>query len=392
MTLTFITNYMTHHQLPFCDELYALLGKDFHFLATNRMEDERIKMGWGAELRDLPYALFYDDDYDLSHKLIRESDVVICGGTHHSYIEERLVLHKLTFRYFERLYKDGRIKAFIPSSYRQKKKEHTAYNDDPVYLLCAGAYVAADFDMFSGYKDKKLRFGYFPEFVKEDTDKLFESKSENVTEIMWSGRMLEWKHPGAAVYTASYLKDRGVPFHMTIVGEGECRERIDKAVKSKDLSSSVTVLDFEKPFEIRKRMEKSDIYLMTSDQKEGWGAVVNEAMNSGCAVVASHAAGAVPYLIKHGENGLVYRSGDLRELASHTAGLCRDSGLRRRLGMAAYNTIEKEWNPHVAAVRLMEMSEKLLADPGTDLSSVFHDGPMSAAPSLTVAKGYRYLR
>ena len=103
MTLTFITNYMTHHQLPFCDELYALLGKDFHFLATNRMEDERIKMGWGAELRDLPYALFYDDDYDLSHKLIRESDVVICGGTHHSYIEERLVLHKLTFRYFERL-------------------------------------------------------------------------------------------------------------------------------------------------------------------------------------------------------------------------------------------------------------------------------------------------
>ena len=48
-------------------------------------------------------------------------------------------------------------------------------------------------------------------------------------------------------------------------------------------------------------MEKSHIHLFTSNHLEGWGAVVNEAMNSGCAVVANREAGAVPYLIEHGK-------------------------------------------------------------------------------------------
>ena len=45
-------------------------------------------------------------------------------------------------------------------------------------------------------------------------------------------------------------------------------------------------------------MEESEIYLVTSDRKEGWGAVVNEAMNSGCAVVADHMIGAAPWMIR----------------------------------------------------------------------------------------------
>ena len=34
-------------------------------------------------------------------------------------------------------------------------------------------------------------------------------------------------------------------------------------------------------------MEKADIFLFTSDRREGWGAVANEAMNSACALVVS---------------------------------------------------------------------------------------------------------
>lgn len=50
-----------------------------------------------------------------------------------------------------------------------------------------------------------------------------------------------------------------------------------------------------KASEVRSYMEKADIYLFTSDFNEGWGAVLNESMNSGCAVVASHAIGSVPF-------------------------------------------------------------------------------------------------
>ena len=51
---------------------------------------------------------------------------------------------------------------------------------------------------------------------------------------------------------------------------------------------------------------------MTSNQEEGWGVVVNEAMNSGCVVIGSNLAGSVPYLIENGKNGLIYNCGDLQ--------------------------------------------------------------------------------
>ena len=44
-----------------------------------------------------------------------------------------------------------------------------------------------------------------------------------------------------------------------------------------------------------------------SGRKEGWGAVVNEAMSSGCAVVADAEAGSVPYLIENSKDGFIYR-------------------------------------------------------------------------------------
>ena len=154
MKVTFITNYLTHHQLPFAEEMYRLLGEDFTFLATNAMEKERIAMGWQLDPGKYPFVKEHDADYGLSEHLIMDSDVLICGGTHFSYIEKRVEQGKLTFRYFERLYKKGRQYAFLPSSYIRKWKEHTKYRKEPVYLLCAGAYVASDFRLFFSYPGK----------------------------------------------------------------------------------------------------------------------------------------------------------------------------------------------------------------------------------------------
>jgi glycosyltransferase involved in cell wall biosynthesis len=45
------------------------------------------------------------------------------------------------------------------------------------------------------------------------------------------------------------------------------------------------------------------VFIFTSDRNEGWGAVLNEAMGSGCAVVAADLIGSVPYLIEHKKMG-----------------------------------------------------------------------------------------
>lgn len=357
MKLIFISNYLTHHQLPFCRELYRRIGHDFLFLATNAMEEERIRMGWGLQLADYPFAAFYDDDSVRFERELLESDVVICGGTHFVYIQKRVEAGKLTFRYFERLYKTGQYKAFYPGSFRRKRLEHTRFQNNPVYLLCAGCYVASDFRLFGAYKDKMYKWGYFPECRKYEPELLWQKKKPG--EILWTGRMIDWKHPLEPVKAAVLLRRKGIPFHLTMIGEGPMRDRVLQEIAAHGLTKEITVLDFMKPEKVREYMERSRIYLMTSDRQEGWGAVVNEAMNSGCAVIGSVEAGSVPYLIQNGRNGFIYRQGHLAVLVERLGTLLTDETLTQRIGCAAYQTIAENWNAAKAAERFLQLAGQL---------------------------------
>lgn len=394
MKLAFITNYLTHHQLPFTEEMYRRLGSDFVFIATNHMDEERIRMGWGIEDQNrYPYIRFYDDDMQLCENLVMDCDVLICGGTHELYIRRRIEAGKITLRYFERLYKKGQWRAFTPRGYIKKWKEHTAQRKKPIYLLCAGAYVASDFHLFRAYPGKMLKWGYFPPFIHYDLWELMEGKKGSC-DILWTGRMIDWKHAEDAVEALKLLlerKDAKIEIHLTMIGDGECASRIKgmierEEIAGKKLSDVVTLRPFMRPDEVRRIMEKSDIYLMTSDYEEGWGAVVNEAMNSGCAVIASAGAGSVPYLIRHGENGMVYRSGDVEELAGYLERLVNDASLRKKLGIAAYKTIADQWNPSVAAERMVGFCKLLVQGEYRPES----EGPLSSAELIEPKKGYEY--
>jgi len=170
--------------------------------------------------------------------------------------------------------------------------------------------------------------------------------------ILWAARWIDWKHPELPVETARYLQEKGLKFHMDIIGGGEFEPLVRELVEKYQLQDCVTLCGFKKPTEVREYMEKADIYLMTSDRKEGWGAVVNEAMNSGCAVVGNHMVGAVPFLIRHGENGLVYRDGCPDQLFALTEKLITDREYCQNLGRQACAAIINEWNAENAAKRL----------------------------------------
>ena len=116
---------------------------------------------------------------------------------------------------------------------------------------------------------------------------------------------------------------------------------------------------------------------MTSDRQEGWGAVLNEAMNSGCAVVASHSAGSTHYLIKHKENGLIYTSGNIDDLYNKVKYLLNDPAEQKKLGASAYNTITDEWNAQTAAQRLVRLFKAVLD--GEKSPDLYPSGPCSKA-------------
>lgn len=382
MKFVFVSNYINHHQKPFCDAMYKLLGDEFAFVATMPMEAERVSMGWDTDLVRLPYVrLLYEDPS--VEKLIMDSDSVLFGWSEREDIaEKRLLSGRVTMRVSERIYREGRYKAISPRGLAAKYKEHIRYRNKPVYMLCAGAYTAADFKLIHAYPEKMLKWGYFPPF-REYTDEEFEGLKDDSAglQIVWAGRFMPLKHPEYVLRLADTLKKRGCRYHIHMIGSGEMEEYIRKEAAEK-FEDEITLYGFKTPDEVRDIMEKCHIHLCTSNRLEGWGAVVNEGMNSGCVEIASEQMGVTPYLIQNGVNGLSYPDDSYELLEQQVLKVFGDWDTYRVLGRRAYETIRDEWNAETAASRLYALTRDLLEGKDTDMIAVPESGPLSKAQIL----------
>lgn len=425
----FVSNYLNHHQIPFCNAMYKLCGGSFAFVQTEPVEEERIRMGWDDKVRQ-PYLKLYYREAEECAAMIAGAGIVMFGGCDdESYIVKRLEEGKPVIRCSERLYKTGQWKAVSPRGLRKKYHDHTRYRKAPVYLLCAGAYVPSDFSIVRAYPKKMYCWGYFPETKRYDLDRLMAEKGwreeyrrgigeaagrKDIEEagreetggrkgripyILWAARMIDWKHPELALEAARYLKSRGLSFHMDMIGGGELEERVRALRTEYGLEEEVGLPGFMPPAQVRETMERADIFLFTSDRQEGWGAVANEAMNSGCALIAGHMIGAVPYLIEDGENGLVYRDGDREELFGLAEKLVKSRELCDRLGRNAYRQITEVWNAENAAGALWELCGRLglikERKPGKTVAGAEIAGgfiPCAPAPVIPERKMYALLK
>lgn len=374
MHIVFVSNFFNHHQEALSSALDQQTGHCYSFISTMPMSQERQMMGWKAGNLP-PYVLeSYRPDFPADHlqRLLLEADVVVWGAVPHQLLRERIQKGLLTFWYSERLYKTS-----CPQYRLLQKRITMHYKFDRyknLYLLCASAYTSADFEKTHTLSERRYKWGYFPAAKSySDIDELISEKRE--ASILWAARMIDWKHPEVPVQIAKRLKKTGCRFHMTLIGNGTLQKHIMSLIQENNLNAEVSVVNSMTPEEVRNEMEKAQIFLVTSDRNEGWGAVVNEAMNSGCAVIANHAAGSVPYLIQDGINGFIYKDGDINELFDKVVWLLNHEISRRKMGREAYHTIINQWNAENAASRLLTLSRQLLAGKDTP----FSDGVCSKA-------------
>lgn len=371
MKLVFLSNYYSHHQALICENWYKLTNKEFCFVATEPFSQERIQLGWGTEPQ--PFIVQYEAESARSiTSLVNQADAVILGSAPFNLVKSCLEERKIVFKYSERVFKRGynrwkwfpRVLRYWCFYGRHKS----------LYLLCASAYTATDYALHGTFIGKSYKWGYFPETKHYNTSELFAKKKKN--KILWCGRFLDWKHPDDALEVAKRLEIDGYDFEMDFIGTGEMEKLLQNRINAYHLSTHVKLLGAMKPEEVRVHMESAGIYLFTSDFQEGWGAVLNESMNSGCAVVASHAIGSVPFLVKHGENGLVYQSGHVDGLYRKVKYLLDHPEQQRYLGENAYHTIADLWNGEEASRRLLKLTKQISETGKCDL---YENGPCSRA-------------
>jgi len=373
--IVFISNYLTHHQIPFCDAMNSFEDIDFKFIATKSFSEERKAGGWKYDASH-NYCIQYNENLNKTdiNRLIYDADAVIVGSAPNSMVKDRISAGKLVFRYNERPLKNGiEIKKY-PFRLFKWHKENPANKN--IYMLCASAYTATDYSKFGLFKNKAYKWGYFPETRKyRSEDDVILSKDSK--KILWCGRFVDFKHAEYAVKVAARLKSSGYDFSMEIIGDGTQREELQQMAKQMGVAKNIEFSGVMQENIVRHHMEKAGIYLFTSDRGEGWGAVLNEAMNSCCAVVASNAAGSTPYLVENGVNGMVYKSGDDEDLYEKVKYLLDNPEEQHRLGKAAYGTMTSLWNAQNAAERFIKLAESIIE--GEKHPDLYIDGPCSKA-------------
>lgn len=375
MKIVFLSNYYNHHQAPFSEEMFKLIGDSYIFIETKEIEAERKAMGW--EIKQYPCFV------KRSHRSIEvmeqckqdiiNADVVIIGSAPESFIKERIKKGKLIFRYSERPLKNGIELIKYPLRWIRWNKRNP--KNKPIYMLCASAYTSFDYAKFGLFKGRCYKWGYFPKLIKyNNVESVLNAKHS--ASLLWVSRLIELKHPEVPLIIAKKLKEAGYIFSLTLVGIGPMEEMVRGFINNNNLDDCVKLLGTMSPEEVRFQMEQSEVFLFTSDKHEGWGAVLNESMNSACAIVANSTIGSVPFLIKDGENGLIYQDGNIDELYEKVRYLLEDSMEHKRLGRNAYFSIVESWNEEVATKRLLQLFDDIKRN---GMSSRYSDGPCSKA-------------
>lgn len=377
MTIAYVSNFLNHHQIPVAEKLYEITQGNYYFVEQTPMPESFRKAGYPT-FDNTPFLIqaWRSKKKAMDAKrLILEADVVIFGNLiDYILIRQRLNKGKLTFECGERWFKRGWINIFSPRLIREQIYYHLFFRNKPLYRLNASAYAANDMMRLRSFKNKMFKWGYFTQVTPHEVNR---TKAYGISKprILWVARFLDWKHPETPVIMAKRLKDNGLNFELNMYGSGPEHSKITSMVRSYGLSNVVNLCGNKPNNEILQEMRLHDIFLFTSDRNEGWGAVVNEAMSCGCAVIASDAVGSVPFLINNGVNGLIYKSEDANDISNKVEKVLRDRNLCQKLGKNAMLTMQNAWSPDNAAISLLKLIEGI----NNGNSNVIPSGPCSPA-------------
>lgn len=175
--------------------------------------------------------------------------------------------------------------------------------------------------------------------------------------IICAGRLVNYKRIDAVIAACSEFK-RDELCQLTIVGEGQLREKLENYAEIKGFSDRTVFTGKVERDVLIKMMAQSDVFALVSE-KEVFGLVYLEAMLQGCIVIAAKGGG-VDGIIIDGINGFLCEQGDSRELSGIISKILRMTDAeRRQISEKAVVTATQYSDSQVAKTYLSNILEKL---------------------------------
>jgi glycogen synthase len=152
-------------------------------------------------------------------------------------------------------------------------------------------------------------------------------------QLAYVGRLVAEKGLPLLVAAAKSLKDDGISFHLTFIGDGPERNRLEEMVKKLGLEGCVRFTGDLRGSDLDHAVSKIEVVIMPSIWEETAGLSAIEQMMRGRVVIAADIGGLGEVV---GNAGLKFGPGNSQALASCIRQLLKDPSLAASLGSAAH--------------------------------------------------------
>lgn len=349
--VAFVVAFISPHTEPMARELART--EEVVFIHLMPLPEYRKRMGFSVQSQNIKIYHQYEEP-ELCQEIIDTAETVVFAfPSHLELLRKRVEENRLTFFWSERIFKKGLIKWLDPRTHAMCRF-FRATKDKNIHLLSIGVNAAKDYRVLGFPKERIYRFGYFPE---TETFVPRKNRKGEKCNVLWVGRMIGFKRPLMALKAMKPLMQQ---CSLKMIGDGRLWEKAKRYARRNRMP--VEFLGNIPNGQVVEEMRKADILLTTSDKGEGWGAVVNEGMASGCAIVCSDSIGCVQ-LLPSEKNAAIFKTHSIRSLRNAIL-LAKEKV--ESLSAASIKTVEEDFSPTIAAQRLAKTIEVLQVDKNGD--------------------------
>jgi glycosyltransferase involved in cell wall biosynthesis len=162
------------------------------------------------------------------------------------------------------------------------------------------------------------------------------------------------------------LYDRGIPFHHTLIGDGEDRDKILRLIQDMGLTSVTRWLGTKPHQVVLDQYRQADLFVLGCEvapngDRDGIPNVLLESMAMGVPVVATDISG-IPELIENTKTGLLVPSGQTDKLAEAMIRLLTDAELRSRIIPNARKRINQHFDSNELIGDLAEIYDSVMSN------------------------------
>lgn len=155
------------------------------------------------------------------------------------------------------------------------------------------------------------------------------------------------------------LRERGVVFECTLIGDGPERQALAEQIDRLGLADRIRLAGGLTRPAVIAHLEAADIAVLASHptasgKREGIPVALMEAMAAELPVVSTAISG-IPELVENGVSGLLVPSGRPDALAAAIERLAADAELRRRMGREGRQAVLREFDLHANACTLLTL-------------------------------------